>query len=409
MKAKNAVEEEGRKKKDAQREAEEKAAVTAQEEQGKQRENTEKRELEKKKEAAEMSSKSVIIRPDNFSPKKNTILMPHTRIHPADARTYMFWIRPSGLQDGWANIFAKGANNGQRDPSIYFYPKSTRMHIRSGTDGNANDGEDPEAKYALPMFKWSHVAFAHSKAGFVVWLNGQKIVEKKLAGGPLTNSGDLFGSDAFHLPALCTMSDLRYLPRVVTEKELSEAIKAKNYQEITSNTLILREENFRPERSALLARADQIKSAGSETWMVSRTITVRILCRYIQFDLYLQFWIKPEGITAQWSNIIHKGAENMQRNPAVWFYPKSTRYGGRAASDACVCITSYFPDSMAGCTFVQVIAAMETPVLTLKKHLQLKSGRMLPGLTKKARWWCITTDSRFLAQKCPVLLQTRET
>lgn len=37
------------------------------------------------------------------------------------------------------------------------------------------------------------------------------------------------------------------------------------------------------------------------------------------------FWIKPFGTTGPWSNIIHKGQENGNRNPAVWFYPGGLR------------------------------------------------------------------------------------
>jgi hypothetical protein len=42
------------------------------------------------------------------------------------------------------------------------------------------------------------------------------------------------------------------------------------------------------------------------------------------------FWIKPEGTSDSWANILQHGATRSERAPGLWFYPKSTRCGGLA-------------------------------------------------------------------------------
>jgi hypothetical protein len=33
------------------------------------------------------------------------------------------------------------------------------------------------------------------------------------------------------------------------------------------------------------------------------------------------FWVKPSGVSGGWTNIIHKGDVDGNRNPAIWFIP----------------------------------------------------------------------------------------
>jgi hypothetical protein len=46
------------------------------------------------------------------------------------------------------------------------------------------------------------------------------------------------------------------------------------------------------------------------------------------------FWMRPTGIDSQWTNLLHVGDANTERNPAVWFYPGQTRLQVRWGSDA---------------------------------------------------------------------------
>ena len=64
---------------------------------------------------------------------------------------------PTGTKPGWSNIIhvsASGKNNGSpfdRIPAIWFYNNSTRLHIRTGTRENVNDGHDPPGQLPLNM------------------------------------------------------------------------------------------------------------------------------------------------------------------------------------------------------------------------------------------------------------------
>ena len=64
---------------------------------------------------------------------------------------------PTGTKPGWSNIIhvsASGKNHGSpfdRIPAIWFYSNSTRLHIRTGTRENVNDGHDPPGQLPLNM------------------------------------------------------------------------------------------------------------------------------------------------------------------------------------------------------------------------------------------------------------------
>lgn len=39
----------------------------------------------------------------------------------------------------------------------------------------------------------------------------------------------------------------------------------------------------------------------------------------------LAFWVRPWGLQPTWTNLLHHGASNKQRNPMVSFVPLTTR------------------------------------------------------------------------------------
>merc|ERR1711871_412669 len=73
-----------------------------------------------------------------------------------------FSIKPRNIRHGWQNILHFTANNrnygshGSRIPAIWFYGRSTRMHIRMGRPHHTNDGCDPGKQ--LPLGKWTRVS-----------------------------------------------------------------------------------------------------------------------------------------------------------------------------------------------------------------------------------------------------------
>lgn len=157
-----------------------------------------------------------------------------------------FWVRPDGLQGSWANIIHKGAQNIERNPAVWFYPGSLRLHIRSGTGTSwhtgANTGADPTD--VLVSGKWTHVAFSHTNGALrvclLIQLNGLLIlftnncfeqvyldgVQKSYAHlrAPNHNNGALWGSDPWHHAGKCHISDMRIYRRVLGPSEI-QAVK----------------------------------------------------------------------------------------------------------------------------------------------------------------------------------------
>lgn len=146
------------------------------------------------------------------------------------AYTYMFWVRPRQIVGNWGNILHKGQENVNRNPAVWFYPGSLRLHIRSGTaaqpnwENGGNAGCDPEA--VLPLNQWTHVCFVHDSWGLKVYYNGNNVCAQQI-GGPRANSGPLYLSDPWHDVAQAELADLRYYPAAVHTDVLARVIDAK--------------------------------------------------------------------------------------------------------------------------------------------------------------------------------------
>jgi len=305
MKSVELAKEDKEKKAESQKEQSVKNEITQLEEKGKQRLQKEKAAADKKKLADLEASKSIVIKPDNYEPKKNTIVASAGRIANEGKFTYAFWIYPSGTEGSMANIFHKGATDGERNPAVYFYPNQLRLHVRSGNTINANFGVD--TPHALPLHKWSHVAILHGDNQLRIYVNGKVAATANHAGSPLANGGPLYAGSPFADAALCALSDFRYMPRLASEKEILELYKGKRYQEIKSSEITLLVKNIRPVKGHVhvqnTAFAGKEKST-AQTWM---------------------FYIKPEGVVHRYANVFQKGTTNEQRNIGVWFHPGSLR------------------------------------------------------------------------------------
>jgi len=90
-----------------------------------------------------------------------------------------FDIRPQRKVSGWANIIhftKRGANYGRaddRNPAIWFFSNSYRLHVRQGRKGHVNDGCDP--RQHLAHNRWTRVKVSLRKAGIKVFFNGRNV------------------------------------------------------------------------------------------------------------------------------------------------------------------------------------------------------------------------------------------
>jgi len=131
--------------------------------------------------------------------------------------TYTFWIMPTGKIGNWGSIMHKGANNGQRNPAIWFYPGQTRLHCRSGVSGSWNMGADPPDQ--LRIGSWTFVALTHKAGYLAVYLNGRLRAAVR-TGGPLMNNGPMWGGDPWHGQPRCKVADMRMYGRILQSTEL---------------------------------------------------------------------------------------------------------------------------------------------------------------------------------------------
>jgi len=139
---------------------------------------------------------------------------------------YMFWIKPLATTSDWASILHHGNTDSDRNPSVLFYPGSSRLHIRSGSKENWNGGFDPSNP--LPMQAWSHIALVHTQAGFSVYLNGVSLGQDNNS-GPLQKAGDLYCSSPWYAAAQAQLADIRYFDRFVTPQEVQQVQAANKH------------------------------------------------------------------------------------------------------------------------------------------------------------------------------------
>mmetsp|Transcript_68922 Transcript_68922/g.183618 ORF Transcript_68922/g.183618 Transcript_68922/m.183618 type:complete len:748 (+) Transcript_68922:211-2454(+) len=95
-----------------------------------------------------------------------------------------FVLNPSGTRKGWSNIlhFTEDMTRncckpGDRVPGIWFFKKTTRLHIRSSRDAKGNDGCDP--KEQLPMNKDTQVTVRQAEGKLVVKFGDKVVCETK--------------------------------------------------------------------------------------------------------------------------------------------------------------------------------------------------------------------------------------
>lgn len=290
-----------------------------QEQQQKAQEDRTKKEEEKEKarqkeESAKAEEKEkqkdiMTIRDATFRPTANHIIASNSILEYKGVFSLMFWVRPEGLNNGWSNILHKGAADNQRNPAIWFYPGQTRLHIRSGTRNDWNNGADPNGD--LPMWCWTHVTVIHANREMIIYYNGTQVLRQGSL-EPLANNGDLYASNPWYVPAFASIAEIIYAPRAVEEKYITARVEAKKYAPLQVKEVVLIEK-FVPKPGAVIADKTRIQPNRQFTYT---------------------FWIRPRGISPHWSGIIHKGRENHFRNPAIWFYPGQTRVHFRSGTQA---------------------------------------------------------------------------
>lgn len=127
-----------------------------------------------------------------------------------------FDIKPTGVTGGWSNVFHVTADNrnhgshGSRIPAIWFFDKTTRMHVRQGRPGNVNDGCD--SCPALAMGKWSKVGLKLEGSTFSVSVNDKVCCTNAnyASSDPGRTNVKVYVSDPWHHAAKAQLKDFSY-------------------------------------------------------------------------------------------------------------------------------------------------------------------------------------------------------
>merc|ERR1712166_920227 len=141
-----------------------------------------------------------------------------------------FKIKPTARSiNNYSNIIHFTANNqnyssiGSRVPAVWFYSKSTRMHVRMGRPGKANDGCDP--KEQLPLNKWSTFNLKLMGKTLTVSVDGKVLcVNNNYAkSDPSYKNVEVYAADPWHRTALASIKDFSYVDEDARVKKVAAA------------------------------------------------------------------------------------------------------------------------------------------------------------------------------------------
>ena len=241
-----------------------------------------------------------------FVPRANRVIAPHSALPPTSSYTFAFWVNPKRALPVWRNLFIKGRGR-SRSIGVWFYPGTTRLHIRSSTPSSWNFGSDPNIK--LPLNKWTHVVVMHRAGLYRIYFNGRIVVNKKGKGvqPPRRNNYPLWNEGRY--PASAVIADLVYSPELMSTASVRRLMNARQYGMTVLKKLSI---GYVPRKRQLIARSNTMPNSGEFTMM---------------------FWIKPKARRGGWSNIMARTiGNNRSRQPSVWFYPGRTRLHIRSST-----------------------------------------------------------------------------
>jgi len=128
-----------------------------------------------------------------------------------------FSIRPIRKVSGWSNILhaTKGGNYGRatdRNPAIWFFSNSYRLHIRQGRKGHRNDGCDPGQH--LKHNRWTNVKVSLRKTRMRVFFNGRNVCNGPAYKDAIAPQSRMkfYAADPWYRAAGAQLRNVRYTP-----------------------------------------------------------------------------------------------------------------------------------------------------------------------------------------------------
>lgn len=156
-------------------------------------------------------SKSCLSLPTSFIPRKNTIL---GTVNVTQNWSLSFLINPKGVVGDWGSIvhFTITGNNccavGDRAPGIWFFPNTTRFHIRIGDSKDGNWGFDTDA---IPLNQDSSVYIECRNKSITLNINNT-IRQYTQPNQRPTGTAKVYGGDPWYLSANASVNNFCYTP-----------------------------------------------------------------------------------------------------------------------------------------------------------------------------------------------------
>jgi len=180
---------------------------------------------------SEADDSKALIRPDLkiFKAQQSLVLLEPILVQKSNAFTYLFWVKPLTTISTWGGLIHKGSSQMERNPGIWFYPSSTKLHVRSGTSAGWNDGAFPDPEKPLPLNEWAHVVLSHALNALNVYVNGEVVASRTIVPEPLVNDGALYACFSSSMPANALLTGVRYYPHILTANHVSRIFNLKEY------------------------------------------------------------------------------------------------------------------------------------------------------------------------------------
>eukprot|EP00467_Chlorarachnion_reptans_P012189 CAMPEP_0114522316 /NCGR_PEP_ID=MMETSP0109-20121206/20676_1 /TAXON_ID=29199 /ORGANISM="Chlorarachnion reptans, Strain CCCM449" /LENGTH=740 /DNA_ID=CAMNT_0001703523 /DNA_START=27 /DNA_END=2246 /DNA_ORIENTATION=+ len=228
--------------------------------------------------------------------QKNEFLAYITSAQTYEMSMWMY-ITPDKTPNAWTEAvrFTAGGEccaPGTRQPTIFIYPNSRRLHIRTAVGGNGNHGCDPGA-WVAPR-KWTKVTVRVANgARMEVFFNGMSVCHINLPGGTraLYPSGrrlQVWASGPWYGPLPGYTRGIGYKPLVWSNSDLLSGVKLTG-------------------------------SKGMHLGVVKSH-------QFFELNFRIYVW----RVQPQWANIVHFTTSGACctpgfRSPAIWLFPNSLR------------------------------------------------------------------------------------
>jgi hypothetical protein len=239
-----------------------------------------------------------------------------------------FWFLMTQSHTGqWRAVLHKGNVNPQRTFAMWLRPDDDRLQFRISTAGNWNDGGD--SLRALPLNRWSHIAYVKSGNKLSLYINGVLDNAVMLTGTAIANDGPLYiGASPWNPAAVGRYDHVNVYPRLLTALEVQSL-----YQQTFADRDL-------EEQVQLLGDASLVTSAKNfgQALVINNNNAAGVLSHSQYFptnaaDFSLTFWLLlQQDANGEWRTLLHKGDSNQQRSFSLFMLPTDNRLQFRVST-----------------------------------------------------------------------------